>query len=120
MFCADVATPFNVNVPLPFASVTGVLNPVLTRTVPFVPAAPGWMWAARMTVPLGKLFIETLKSMVFESEWMVMTAVPRPLDSAFATGGTSFDGSRFTVKTFVVDGLVELLLPQPATARAAA
>src|SRR5207249_488755 len=60
------------------------------------------------------------KSTVFESEWMVMTAVPRPLDSGFETGGTSLDGSRFTVKTLVVDGLVGLLLPQPATARAAA
>src|SRR2546423_4532237 len=78
------------------------------------------MCAARMTVPFGKLFSDTLKSMVFESEWTVITAVPRPLDSALVTSGTSLAGLNWTVKTVVVDGLVELLLPQPVTARAAA
>ena len=117
MLSADVATPGNENVSVPPLRVMGVDKPVFTRTPPAVPAAPGWMCAARITVPAGKLLTDTLKSMVFESEWTVMTAVPRPPDSeGSASAGTSFDGSKVTVKTLVFDGAVELLLPQPATA----
>jgi hypothetical protein len=67
-------------------------------------------------LPAGKLFNDTLKSTVFFTVSIVMTAVPRAVDSAFVIGGTSFRADSCTVKIFVVLGDVGvlLLLPHPA------
>jgi len=78
------------------------------------PAAPGWMCATFAWLPAGKLFNDTLKSMVFAAELMVMTAVPRPVLSAFVIGGTSFCADSCTVKIVRLLGVVGELLPQPA------
>jgi hypothetical protein len=51
---------------------------------------------------------------VFFAESMVMTAVPRAVDSAFVIGGTSFCADNCTVKMVVVLGDAGLLLPHPA------
>jgi hypothetical protein len=79
-----------------------------------------------MIVPAGKLLTSKWKSTV--PDWMapdelrvrlkVMTAVPRPLCSAFVTGdGLSFAGRSVALNTTVlefVDGDEGLSLPHPA------
>ena len=66
-------------------------------------------------LPAGKLFSETLKSILLVALLIVITAVPRAVDSALVIGGTSFSADRFTVKMVVSLGAVGvLLLPHPA------
>src|SRR5215510_4326568 len=93
---AAAATPLATKVPEPFASTSGVdaARPGTPMSAPpLLPVAPGWIWA-RMTVVLaGKLFIEMEKSIVLVSEWIVITAVPRPTFSAFEIGGFSLAGN---------------------------
>src|SRR5260221_5076564 len=72
------------------------------------------MWAMLTALHAGKLFSDTLKSTVFFTESIVMTAVPRAVASAFVIGGTSFSADNCTVKMVVVLGDDGGLLPHPA------
>ena len=65
--------------------------------------------AVRVLV-VGKLFSDTLKSMVFVALLIVITAVPRAVLSAFVIGGTSFSADSCTVKMVMSLGVVGVLL----------
>jgi hypothetical protein len=78
------------------------------------------MWATFTTLPAGKLFSETLKSIRLLVLCTVITAVPRAEISAFVTAGTSFSAESCTVKIVVSLGVLGLLLlPHPATPKIA-
>src|SRR5688572_25684045 len=90
-----------VNDPEPFPSVISPLpRPVLTAIPPVAPAAPGWMCAPVNTVFAGKPVIVTTNSddvtpVIALAESLVTLIVkfitPVALESAFVTGGTSFE-----------------------------
>src|SRR5687768_1999179 len=105
-----MAMPLKVSVPVPSPSVIGfaAVSPVSTSGLPFTPAAPGWIWAARATVPAGNPDTCAEKFAVpgpvttpalSRGTVMVIVAVPRASRSAFDTGGTSLLAANATVKT---------------------
>src|SRR4051812_15128141 len=85
---------------------------VLTTTGQAQVLAPSWMWAAVMFEPAGNPPSVTAKFAVADVTLpalsrvvlSVMVAVPVTDDSAFVTGGTSFDGDNAEVKIGFVDG----------------
>src|SRR6187455_2135903 len=78
------------------------------------------MCAAVRVLVVGKLFSDTLKSIVFDDLFTVITAVPRAVFSTLVIGGTSFSADNCTVNTVISLGLVGVLSsPHPATPTAA-
>src|SRR5688572_19896070 len=97
-----------VKLPAPPVNTTSpLLRVVWMRIGPAAPAAPSWMWAAVMFDPVGNAVNDTLYVTVAavmalapsRVTMKVIVAVPRATDSAFPTGGTSFEGSIVAVKT---------------------